>query len=329
MDTRQMPRHRTQGAFTLIELLVVIAIIAILAAILFPAFAAVREQSRQSSTLSNMHAVYVGAKLFNEDEGHYPSVLFGYAEAPDNSLAGLTPPRPPQRPAATADLGSMPLNITPMDKVTEFFATNLGQPYEGLNRGYLFPEQVKDYITFTSADNLVKDKQKVSTKVYYPLNSLYNPGGLVVWEGTGAIDGNGCSTVADRDLPSNAYIGQPKYYYLMDSMDIGPMLDANGNIVYDAPGVPRYELHYSPDWSHYLGTHCEDKNPVLASSTYKNYVTQLKYKNPPSDSTVLTYITQHVATAGSSKVMVMLMNGTAKKMDVVSAARQLPLNYKP
>ena len=106
-------------------------------------------------------------------------------------------------------------------------------------------------------------------------------------------------------------------------MDIGPALDANGNI-YKVGGVTQYELHYSPDWSHYLGTHCEDKS---AGNNGKNYITQMKYKNPPTDRTVMMWVTQHVATAGSSKVMVMLLSGTAKKMDVKDAARQLPLNY--
>ena len=316
MDTRLKPRQRIQSAFTLIELLVVIAIIAILAAIIFPTFAAVREQARQSSTLSNMHAVYVGAKLFNEDEGRYPSVLFGYAEAADNTLA---PKHPPQRPYLPSDAFS---SLVPMDQAKEFFATYVGQSNEGLNRGYLYPEQVKDYVTFTTPDNLVKDK-RATTQAYYPLNSAYKPGQVVVWEGPVA---GACAVTADRDLPSNAYIGQPKLYYIMDSMDIGPRLNADGSIYYESPGKPRYELHYSPDWSRSLGRNCEDNN---AGNSGKNYVTQLKYKNPPTDSTVMTYVTQHVATNGSTKVMVILLSGTAKKMDVQAAAGQLPMNYKP
>ena len=320
MEPRLMPRQRIQSAFTLIELLVVIAIIAILAAILFPAFAAVREQSRQSSTISNMHAVYVGAKLFNEDEGRYPSVLFGYAEASDPSLAALSPPRPPQRPFLTSDAFA---SLIPMDQAKEFFAANLGMPQEGLNRGYLYPEQVKDFITFTSADNLVKDK-RMTTAVYYPHNSLYNPDLIVTWEGEGS---GTCPKIGDRDIPSNPYAGTAKLYYVMDSMDIGPRLDPNGNIMYDpSTKALQYELHYSPDWSRRLGTACE---PTDSNNNNQIDVTQLKYKNPPSDRTVLTYNTDHVATAHSSKVLVLLMNGTAKKMDVVTAAQRLPLNYKP
>ncbi len=321
MDTRLMPRRRAQGAFTLIELLVVIAIIAILAAILFPVFGAVREQARQSGTMSNLHTVYVGARLFNEDEGHYPAVLFGYAETPDASLGMLNPPRPPQRPSLPGDVNPM-INVTSMDQAKEFFSTYIGAPAEGLNRGYLYPEQVKDYITFTTPDNLVKDKRMV-TQVYYPHNSLHNPDQIVTWEAT---SGAGCANIGDRDLPNAPYIGQPKLYYVMDSMDIGPRLDPNGDIIYTSPGVPQYELHYSPDWSHRLGTACE---PTDAMNGGQIDVTQLKYKNPPADRTVLTYITQHVATAGSSKVIVMLLSGTAKKMDVKTAARLLPLNYKP
>src|SRR5438876_427187 len=95
MITRQLkcaPR-----AFTLIELLVVIAIIAILAAILFPTFAFAREQARQGSTISHMHDVYVGARMFYEDEGRMPATLLGYVETLDTTA---TPPaHPANRPA--------------------------------------------------------------------------------------------------------------------------------------------------------------------------------------------------------------------------------------
>ena len=53
--------------FTLIELLVVIAIIAILAAILFPVFAKAREKARQSSCLSNVKQMLLGALQYAQD----------------------------------------------------------------------------------------------------------------------------------------------------------------------------------------------------------------------------------------------------------------------
>ncbi len=58
-----MRRH----GFTLIELLVVIAIIAILAAILFPVFARAREKARQTSCLSNVKQLILGALQYAQD----------------------------------------------------------------------------------------------------------------------------------------------------------------------------------------------------------------------------------------------------------------------
>src|SRR5262249_5327698 len=163
-------KPRTRRAFTMIELLVVIAIIAILAAILFPIFGTVREQARQSNTMSNLHAIYLGARLFYEDEGRYPPVLFGYAEVKDNSL------NPPYRPARDGDTG-----ITPMDQTKNFFNTNPTGNASKLNRGYLYREQVKDYQTFLNADNTVKNSQAI-THVYWPQNSpIGQANGTRVW----------------------------------------------------------------------------------------------------------------------------------------------------
>jgi prepilin-type N-terminal cleavage/methylation domain-containing protein/prepilin-type processing-associated H-X9-DG protein len=56
-----------KSGFTLIELLVVIAIIAILAAILFPVFAKAREKARQTSCLSNIKQLGLGAMMYVQD----------------------------------------------------------------------------------------------------------------------------------------------------------------------------------------------------------------------------------------------------------------------
>lgn len=63
-------------AFTLIELLVVIAIIAILAAILFPVFARVRENARQTACLSNLRQIGLAIQQYAQDwEDTLPNCL--------------------------------------------------------------------------------------------------------------------------------------------------------------------------------------------------------------------------------------------------------------
>ncbi|HLK59659.1 MAG TPA: prepilin-type N-terminal cleavage/methylation domain-containing protein [Chthonomonadaceae bacterium] len=333
MTTRQLkcaPR-----AFTLIELLVVIAIIAILAAILFPTFAMAREQARQSSTMSHMHDVWVGASIFNEDEGHWPYTLLGYVETPD------TRPIPPTHPANRPALGCVPAGsacagpltadapLTNMQQVTGTYSTNVFTAFESVNRGFVYGEQVKPYISFTCPDNIGKQLSDF-TMAYWPLNSpvsLANGGTAanpipVVWTPSGV--GGACPTNGDHDLPSAAYAGAVKLYYKMDSMDIGPMLDQNGNIVYQPDGItPKYELHYSPDWSHTIGAAC-DKD-----GSGNPYITELKYRNPPADRTIFTYVTQHTDTAKSNQVIILLLNGTARKIDKKTAGQQLPLAYVP
>jgi prepilin-type N-terminal cleavage/methylation domain-containing protein len=333
MKLRPTPGLHRRPAFTLIELLVVIAIIAILAAILFPIFGTVRENGRQSSTLSNMHTMYVNARTFYEDEGHYPSSLFGYAEAP----TGMPLPSPPERPA---QVGDVPANIIPMDQVSEYFATNSvnkadaapGTKYQAKNRGFLYGEQVKDYRAFLCEDNLIKNKSAV-TVAYWPINSpvsLRAGGSLtnripVTWTQSDASTAP--KTYGDPDLPDPSYAGQAKLFYIMDSMDIGPTLDSNGNPV-DCSGnivnTPQnycYELHYSPDWSHRLGA-ADDVDP--GNNTI---LTQLKYRYPPSERTIITYVTHHAA-LGNPQILILLLSGTARKIAPNEAFQSLPTALK-
>ncbi|HEV2473945.1 MAG TPA: hypothetical protein VGS41_14815, partial [Chthonomonadales bacterium] len=134
-----------------------------------------------------------------------------------------------------------------------------------------------------------------------------------------------CPIYGDQDLPDPSYVGQPKLFYKMDSVDIGPMVDGQGNIQYDATGNPKYELHYSPNWTHELynaAQGCDvdgQGNPLT---------TQLKYKNPPTERTIICYVTQHVATAGSNNCIILLLSGTARKVSTQQAYQQLPLGYQ-
>ncbi len=333
MEISIIRRDRFSKAFTMIELLTVIAIIAILAAILFPVFAAIREQTRQTNTISNLHAIYTGSRLFYEDEGRYPSSLFGYGVVPVNPVP--VDGSPLYRPALSTDSAQ---SIVAMNDARENFKSAGAQT---VNNGYLYGEQVKDYITFLCADNTVKDKQAV-TQVYYPVHSpislaqatrpsishsngeaFLDNGILVTWQGT-----NGCLT-PDPDLPDASYASKPKLFYLMDSMDIGPMLDDYGAPVKDSSGNRVYELHYAADWTHKSGLVTPDNGCSDLGVNGKPILTQLKYKNPPTDRTVITYVTHHAATAGSGKVLTLLLSGSAIKLDIKKAFDQLPADFQP
>ena len=303
MKTRNVyrPTPNTQHptpirAFTLIELLVVIAIIAILAAILFPVFAQVRESTRQGSAMSNMRAVYLGARLFYEDEGRYPTSLFGYAEVPVVNTT-YDPNKPTAAPARPGDT-----NITPMSQATGNYYTDAISTGRGLNHGYLFHQQVQDYESFLDPDNptnRLQNNQTQITAAIYPatLPTLTSgaptlAGQNVVWQR--ATTGT-CPQTTDSDYPTNPndstdvtyYNGIQKMYYKMDSMDIGPAIgfDANGNPVAltNPDGSTKYELHYSPDWTKERYDPYNNCDEVTSGSpaTAKPIVTQLKYKNPP------------------------------------------------
>lgn len=313
-------KKRMQRAFTLTELLVVIAIIAILAAILFPVMATVREQARQSSTMSSLYSTYVATKLYAEDEGRYPTTLFGYAEVADATL------NPAFRPMLPSEIGVA--NPVPMDQLHGAFRTYVGQPNESVFKGYLYHEQIKDLNIFLNQVNPVVGKGVV-TYAYYPINSpagagatidangVLHGGQMVRWVAPDtSVPAPACPVTPDSELPSLVYGGVAKLFYAADSLDIGPMLTQDGQLVRDEFGAIAYELHYSPDWSRQIGVTCDGPR-----------VTQLKYKNPPTDKTILTYVTHHSAYSRRGTVIALLLNGTARKISAAQAFEQLPLGY--
>jgi hypothetical protein len=158
---------------------------------------------------------------------------------------------------------------------------------------------------------------------------------------------NGCTTTPtnDPDIPDGnppqggfpagfpTYTTTYKVFYTMDGMDIGPMLDQNGDAVKDSNNNTVYELHYTPDWTHKLGATCD----LTTGTNPTPIIRQLKYQNPPADSTVITYVTQHTATSGSPSVIVLLLSGTARKVNykeayynpTIPTTATLPLGYVP
>jgi len=67
-----MNSRADRRGFTLVEMLVVIGIIVVLVAILFPVFASVREQARQTQCISNLHQLGIALKSYRTDHGRYP-----------------------------------------------------------------------------------------------------------------------------------------------------------------------------------------------------------------------------------------------------------------
>ena len=299
--------------FTMIELLVVIAIIAILAAILFPVFATIREQARQSSTMSNLQSIYQSCKLYYEDEQRYPTALFGYAQTCDRDASNNCIPGT-YRIASLNDF----TNVVPMQNT---ITVNPLYPY-------LFRDQAKNIASFSSGDEIETNRSAI-TDAFYPPNSPLGAGSSIVngvltsprqvmWRADGTQ--GTCNIHGDPDIPNPSYALTPKYFYKMDSMDIGPMIDAEGKWV-TLNGQRVYALHYTPDWTGFAGAICD------VNQTNQPYVAQLKYKNPPTDRTIITYNTHHAAIAGSGRVMALFLDGRAKKVDVKTGANTFPLNY--
>jgi prepilin-type N-terminal cleavage/methylation domain-containing protein len=124
-------RKPRSTAFTLVELLTVIAILAVLAALLFPVFSRAREGARQTTCMSNMHQMYVGASLYRDDWNGYPCMLLGYAE----QAGGL-----PWTEGVTAP-------VVAASKI---------------EHGYLFPAYIKNIEAFHCPDNRINDPTKVT-----------------------------------------------------------------------------------------------------------------------------------------------------------------------
>ncbi len=202
--------------FTLIELLVVIAIIAILAAILFPVFARVREQSRQTNCFSNMHGIYVALRIYREDNNKYPSALLGYVQ----DATGVF---------YTTGNGNIPAQISSLT----YKPLISGQKY--LNNDpsiFVCPDTNHNRVEYTGVTDI--------TTAVYPV-PLARAGNFLF---TQLVKDNCC-----RAVP----IDQPAYFYKYDSYDIGPQINASG-VVQKNGADPIYELHYALDWTGKTGT---------------------------------------------------------------------------
>lgn len=292
-------KHSRDSGFTLIELLTVIAIISVLAAIIFPLAGTVREQARQADCQTKLHQMYVAARIYQEDEGGFPPALMGYVEVPTTDPACTSNPTVP-RHIPYSGAGS----YVSADK---------------LINGFLYREQVKDLATFRCPNT---ENENAVTVAYYP----DPPAG---WSGAWIGDflrAQGCPSDEFGTVdcfweipPSDPCVGhlhlQPKYYYVGSSYDIGPRIGPDGRPVQRADGSIVFDRHYSPDWTGVKGL---DDLP-----------NQLKYANPPADSTLLTFCTWHQATANTGNVIAISLAGTARKFPLAQLRQRGPNLFAP
>lgn len=297
--------YRSRSGFTLIELLTVIAIISVLAAIIFPLAGTVREQARAADCQTKLHQMYVAARVYNEDEGAFPPALMGFVETPSTD------------PGCTAG-GGVARHI-PYVGVGDYV-----NPDEMIN-GYLYREQVKDTATFRCPDT-PSDSPAV-TYAYFPNTQSADPNQPYYWDAAWIGDflkAKGCPSDGFGTIdcywdidPSDPCVGgaylQPRYYYVSDSYDIGPRIGADGKAVRHPSGWIVYDRHYSADWTGVKGL--------------TDLPNQLKYANPPSDTTLLTYCTWHQAAYNTGTVIAISLAGKARKIDVARMLRQGPNVY--
>ena len=243
-----------RSAFSLIELLVVIMIIAILTAILFPVFATVQENSRQSSTMSRLEAIQSGLALFKLDNHQYPTVLLGYA-AP-NPAGGYYP-------------------LVNSVAVATYTASQ--------NATCLYPTYVNDYHDFLSNDNPVDNNLSEtvtleSTELATTTDLTDYPSGTqlnLVPRTFYAEDGFDISPQVAALGTNNQFINgatPPKLQYVIryqrDWTNIQQLTTTTG------------------------GTTTTSQYGV-GTVYYNNYLHQLRWQNPPADSYV-TSTTYHM-----------------------------------
>ncbi len=214
------PRRRvhhilTNRAFTLIELLVVIAIIAILTAILLPVFASVRENSRQSVSISNLKQIQQSLAQFKLDNHRNPDVLFGYAYPNTSMKNGLA-----QAQADDATYNAAhPLPATQSALAAAYFSG-------------LYPAYIKDPEVFTDPNNSVNtgDTGKIAGPLDANIIAPCNPTTDGILGG-----GNGCNGA----MPGSV-VPTKRNYYMADAYDASPVV--TGTNAVSGNFLVRYQL---------------------------------------------------------------------------------------
>ncbi|HEX5322994.1 MAG TPA: prepilin-type N-terminal cleavage/methylation domain-containing protein, partial [Capsulimonadaceae bacterium] len=251
------PSHPLRRGFSLIELLVVIAIIAILAAIIFPVFSAVRENARESTTMSSMHNIYSALELYKLDNHRYPDVLFAYAcNGQNDSVTNL----PCSANDTMTDVASDP---------------NAHDLLVGL-----YPEYDKNWQDFTCPNNPITNTG-AKTPAPLAINVLCpktNASGSVPY-----TDATGLQPCTGATANGQLAAAQ-QWFFEADAMDVSPLMSnvnqfAGGN---STPSNWTWMPRYQTSWMSYANT--PPGNPNNANNaTVADYVRQLRWQNPPGN----------------------------------------------
>ena len=273
--------HRSRAGFTLIELLTVIAIIAILTAILLPVFFTVEENSRQSTSMSNMKDIQQKMEQFKLDNHRYPDVLFGYSNGTGGSMSGA--------------LSRAQANGT----------ANLYFPG-------LYPAYIRDYQVFTDPNNTVTGTDTTADTAQLSGVNLVAPCDPTADKTLSGATASYCSGAT-----GGMVVPTTRRFYKADAYDTSPQVLSGAN-QYD-PNT--YVLRYQLFWGSCItsnATYPAASGPCAANADTTQdrqkqslYTHQLYWKNPPSD-TYVTATSQHVGNA--DKVLVMFDDGSVKKM---------------
>ncbi len=294
-NTPMRPRTklpRTRGAFTLVELLVVIAIIAILAAIIFPVFATVRENARQSSSISNMRQISTAMGQFQLDNHRNPDVLFGYVYYAYSDSGGdlnYSGPAAPQSIDKAFSQAQADAQAHPAANIT-------GTYFPGL-----YPEYVRDVAAFRDADN--NDNGNVPSKI----------------ANGGTTDTNvlcpSADTACTPTTPAGTLVKTTHRFYAEDAYDVSPQVLTGQNNVSKDVYVARYQSAWTNIDNTLNGACTTTPMPVTCNgnttSSTNFYTHQLHWKNPPAE-TYVTSTTYHVP--NTDTVLVLFEGGNAKKL---------------
>jgi prepilin-type N-terminal cleavage/methylation domain-containing protein/prepilin-type processing-associated H-X9-DG protein len=178
-----MSKQSLRSGFTLIELLVVIAIIAILAAILFPVFAQAREKARQTTCLSNLKQIGLGAMMYVQDHDEtFPRLSYR-----------MNPPRQDWAPFSAYE-AMAPYIKNGVQNVTWASTNNTPVPL-AINGIWLCPSQPYGgniWRTYGAHNQVFSQLASGSNNIPFPATNMARigtPADLVIISELGVVDG--------------------------------------------------------------------------------------------------------------------------------------------